>query len=258
MSTVAAFVLFTLYAPVGAFGDIAVGERRAGFDRPGRSAILGLLAGALGLDRRDEQAQAALDAGFDLILRVEAPGRLLMDYHTVQAPRARKGARWPSRRAALAEPDLETLLSLRDYRLDPLCTVALAGRDATADEAVAQWAAAMARPYFVPYLGRKSCPLGLPLRATLVTASDLASAFAHYDAARTEPEVAVRRQLRLADDPSWYADEGAVSRGLLGTGFRPVRREQRRDQVHSRQRWQFGLRQEWLITPIVTPVEAAP
>ena len=45
-------LVFLLHAPLGAMGGVAVGERRAGFDRPGKSAILGLVAAALGLDGR--------------------------------------------------------------------------------------------------------------------------------------------------------------------------------------------------------------
>jgi CRISPR-associated Cas5-like protein len=68
-------VIFTLFAPIAAMGDVAVGERRAGFDRPGRSAVLGLVAAALGLDRGDEAAHSALDAAYLLSLRLIAQAR---------------------------------------------------------------------------------------------------------------------------------------------------------------------------------------
>ena len=50
------FLLFTLYAPMGSFGEIAVGERRMSWARPGRSAVLGLVAAAQGIERGDEEA----------------------------------------------------------------------------------------------------------------------------------------------------------------------------------------------------------
>ena len=42
------FLLFTLYAPMASFGEVAVGERRMSWSRPGRSAILGMVAARLG------------------------------------------------------------------------------------------------------------------------------------------------------------------------------------------------------------------
>ena len=39
-----AFLLFSLWAPLAAMGDVAVGERRTGLERPGKSAVLGLVA----------------------------------------------------------------------------------------------------------------------------------------------------------------------------------------------------------------------
>lgn len=244
-------LLFTLYAPLASFGDIAVGERRAGFDRPGRSAMLGLLAGALGLDRRDDAGQQALDETFDFALRVEAAGQLTTDYHTVQAPPAKKGRQWATRREAMAEAKLETLISSRDYRADPLCTVALVRRDTAAEGLLTPWAAALARPCFTPYLGRKSCPLGLPLRPAVMAVDGLDQAFIQYDAARPAPEKEVRASLRLRNAARYYADDGIVTRGLHDPAFVPVRREERRDQVRSRSRWQFALRGEWLIAPKV-------
>ena len=56
----ARFLTLTFAAPLASFGAIAVGERRPSWDRPGKSAALGLIAGALGLDRSDEDAHRAL------------------------------------------------------------------------------------------------------------------------------------------------------------------------------------------------------
>ena len=49
------YLTFALVAPLGAMGELAVGERRGSWDRPGRSAVLGLrmdtLVTAFALDR---------------------------------------------------------------------------------------------------------------------------------------------------------------------------------------------------------------
>ena len=60
------FLLFTLYAPMGSFGEIAVGERRMSWARPGRSAVLGLVAAAQGIERTDEAAHQRAGGGSSL------------------------------------------------------------------------------------------------------------------------------------------------------------------------------------------------
>ena len=173
-------VVFTLWAPLAAMGDIAVGERRAGFDRPGRSAALGLVAAALGLDRADAQAHAALDRDYLMAQRVLHRGNLLQDYHTVQAPPAERKADWATRREALDRPRhlLGTLLSQRDYRVSPLVDIALVPRSGGAPHfSPARIAEALRRPVFTLYFGRKACPLGLPLAPNIIPADTLANAF---------------------------------------------------------------------------------
>jgi CRISPR system Cascade subunit CasD len=59
-------LVFLLHAPLGAMGGVAVGERRTGFNRPGKSAIVGLVAAGLGTDRSDEAAHTALADGYGL------------------------------------------------------------------------------------------------------------------------------------------------------------------------------------------------
>jgi len=54
------YLIFQLYGPLVAWGEQAVGEARNSATRPGRSALLGLLAAALGLRRDDEAGQQRL------------------------------------------------------------------------------------------------------------------------------------------------------------------------------------------------------
>ena len=68
------FLLLTLYAPLASWGDIAVGEVRGSWDRPSRSAVLGLVAAALGVDRADQAAHDALDVGYGVAVRQDAAG----------------------------------------------------------------------------------------------------------------------------------------------------------------------------------------
>ena len=155
-------VIFTLWAPLAAMGDIAVGERRGGIlpARPLRGARPPPRgSGSIGAY---EAAHAALDREYLMAQRLLHRGELLQDYHTVQAPPADRKAQRSTRRAALDQPahTLGTLLSLRDYRLSPFVDVALVprrGSGATLRSRPDR--RGLRRPAFVLYLGRKACPL---------------------------------------------------------------------------------------------------
>ena len=54
------FLIFQLYGQMASWGEIAVGEYRPSRDYPSKSAIIGLVAAALGITRDDEDRQLAL------------------------------------------------------------------------------------------------------------------------------------------------------------------------------------------------------
>ncbi|MGH8674002.1 MAG: type I-E CRISPR-associated protein Cas5/CasD, partial [Burkholderiales bacterium] len=70
-------LVFRLYAPLASWGDVAVGEYRPSHAYPGRSALLGLIAAALGVDRGDEQRHRQLDDELAFAVAVFAEGSLL-------------------------------------------------------------------------------------------------------------------------------------------------------------------------------------
>ncbi|MBO1076952.1 type I-E CRISPR-associated protein Cas5/CasD [Roseomonas marmotae] len=259
------YLTFALVAPLASFGSLAVGERREGWDRPARSAVLGLIGACLGLEREDAPAQAALAVDYGLALLCHAPGRLLADFHTAQVPSARRNQRFATRAQELAAPDLNTILSRRDYRSGAWHLAALwaCGQPRWSLEAIAE---AMRNPVFVPYLGRKSCPLGLPLAPDCVEGTDapavlMARQEKGPEARLDEERVRQRRTpLRryLADQPgpglvAMDAPPAGLAPGAPGyiAPDDPRRRrvEQRRDQPRNRARWQFDLRQELLLAP---------
>ena len=236
------FLLFTLYAPMSSLGEIAVGERRMGWARPGRSAVLGLVAAAAGMERIDEDAHRSLEAGLFYAVRTDAPGRPFIDYHTAQTPRARCGRTFPTRRDELEANDLHTVLSVREWRSDACFTVALwPRRDAAVD--LDDLADALRRPCFALYLGRKSAPLGLPLDPAIVEADTFMAAF---DARRPNPmEETVLEHIR-AD----VANRSEVAFDHDAPDAPPEARiERRRDAVVSRWRWQFADRLEGVCEP---------
>jgi CRISPR system Cascade subunit CasD len=241
------YLTFALVAPLASFGGLAVGERRSGWDRPARSAVLGLVGACLGLEREDDAGQAALAAEYALALLCVAPGRLLADYHTAQVPSTLRGRRFATRAEELAQPGLNTILTRRDYRTDAWHLAALSARGAAPRWALEELAEAMRCPGFIPYLGRKSCPLGLPLAPEIVEANEAPAALAQRHAAG--PEVALRRRWlnqRPGEEPATLMvtlDAGEVAED----DPRRLRVELRRDQPRSRRRWQFDLREELVL-----------
>jgi CRISPR system Cascade subunit CasD len=245
---------FALVAPLASFGSIAVGERRSGWDRPGRSAVLGLLGACLGVEREDDAAQDALAHQYGLALLCHAPGRLLADYHTAQVPSAHRSRRFNTRAQELAAPELNTILSRRDYRSGAWHLAAVWPQVPEPRWPLAAVAEAMKRPGFVPYLGRKSCPLGLPLAPAIDDQAPdaVAALLSRHD---TGPEAPWRD--RFADRPvgdltivldapssaSLPGDPGHVA----ADDPRRRRVEFRRDQPRSRKRWQFDLRAELVL-----------
>jgi CRISPR system Cascade subunit CasD len=231
------FLTCMLAAPLGAAGSLAVGERRGTWDRPGRSAVLGLVAACLGIEREDEDAHQALEAGYGIALRVEYLGPLLADYHTAQVPPVRRGRVFRTRREELAAPDLGTILSRRDYHTDVVVLVALWPRETAPRWSLAAIATAMREPCWVPYFGRRACPLMLPLAPEVKPAADPVAALA----ARAQRDCGLRLlSLQPAADPVVTLD--AADARTFALAYRRV--ELRRDALASRQRWQFNLREE--------------
>ena len=242
MIVVAEYLVFLLHAPIGAMGTVAVGERRGGFDRPGKSAVLGLIAAGLGLQRSDEACHLALAETFGFGLGEITSGRLLVDYHTTQTAPRRAERHFRTRREELDVDDLGTLLSLREYRTDPAHIVVLWARD-TARWSLGELAESLKQPKFVLYFGRKACPLGLPLDPRIVEADNARAAITVYLASRTTEQIKFLGDLQLSGSPSVLALDldGATDRS------NELRIEHRRDAIESRRRWQFGLRSEVLL-----------
>lgn len=232
------FLLFTLYAPMAAHGDVAVGERRMGWDRPGRSAVMGLLAAALGIERGDENALDELDRSLWFAVATAEPGVPMTDYHTIQVPRTPRKGRFATRRDELAAKSLSTILSVREWRMHVLHTVALWPREsATID--LGRLADALNRPHFSLYAGRRAGPIGWPPCARVVGAPTLVEAL-FMDRARKDilydEYLGKREGGRLACD--------ADAAGNVAPERSPDRIVIRRDQAAHHGRRQFAERRE--------------
>lgn len=240
--------MFTMYAPLASWGDIAVGESRGSWDRPSRSSILGLLAAAIGIERAAQDAHDALDALVGIATRTDAVGTPMVDYHTTQvatertAKEVRRSGRSVTRRTLLAAGAPETILSRRGYRQDALHTIGVWERPNAVDRrwSLVEIKAALMRPAFVLYAGRKANPLALPLAPQVTSAETLAEAFA----ARRVLDPTISRS--FADRLRWTeprAREVAHDRCEgFESGLETLRRETRRDSRPHRNRWQFEER----------------
>src|SRR5690606_7912509 len=167
--------------PIASFGAVAVGERRPTWDRPSKSQILGLVAGALGIERGEAERHRALAAALGFAVRVDNPGMLAADYHTAQVPPARRQRRFATRADELGVPrtELKTILSRREFRTGSLHTIALWERTPGAIS-LDDIARALETPVFTPYAGRKAHVLMLPLRPEVHEAEGLHAALAAY------------------------------------------------------------------------------
>lgn len=231
------FLLFTLYGPLVSFGEIAVGERRTSWARPARSAVLGLAAAAMGYTRTDGDEHHALETALHFGVFTEASGRPLMDYHTAQAPRARKGQNFATRRDELQAQDLSTVLSSREWLVDAYFTVALWERKGHKFD-LERLARSLDEPHFALYVGRKSAPLGLPLNPSIVEADTFLEAFSARS--RTQPESEVLGHIQDAADSAKQVACDADAPGVPTDH----RLERRRDASTNRERWQFADRTE--------------
>lgn len=242
------FLVFQLLAPLASWGEVAVGEYRGSHDYPGESALLGLLAAALGIRRDDEPAHAALRDACGFAMGVLSPGRLLRDYHTAQVPgrTALKGRPHATRRDELAMPkrDLNTILSTRDYRQDAACLVAVQAKATSKlPHSLDELAAALRAPHFVLYLGRKSCPPAAPLAPAVIEADSAFEAMEMYRKVSTARLEALATGQRLPLEPL-----SGIVRLVWGDGVHagaePDLSVARKDRVIRRKHWQFGDRTE--------------
>ncbi len=248
------FLVFTLAAPLSSFGTLAVGERRPTWDRPSKSQVLGLVASALGIERREEEYQRALARSFFFAVRVDDPGQLLTDYHTTQQPsgpsvrrRQRQGLPVETRRDELLCDDIETGLSRRELRESSFYTIALWERSDPA-ETLETITDDLQTPTFVLFAGRKANALHFPCGPQLVQANDVADAFAVFDSMDAD-----RKQFRDRWTPGWLnkqrdARHGAIYADADSVGELAVSHlEERRDMPESRAKWRFLRREEALL-----------
>jgi len=234
--------MFQLAGPMASFGEVAVGEVRGSEAVPSRSAMLGLLAAALGIRRDQDDQHSALSAAVQFAMRVESADFRMLDFHTAQAAKRAKlkGRPLRTRRDELQAENLSTILSSREYHADYRASIAVLAQEPFTPECLQR---ALLAPKFMLFLGRKCSPLAWPLAPSIVVAAGFQAAFAAWDVLRESQ----RKQWlsQGGDKPLWpfldrHAHNYRFETGMTWTGTEAVREVLRRDQPISRSRWLFA------------------
>ena len=236
----AEFLVFQLYGALASWGDIAVGDYRPSLGQPTKSAIAGLLAAALGIKRDHDAAHAQLAHHYATAVCIRAEGEWLRDYHTAQVPGGKKN--YFTRRQELLSDRLRlnTVLSRRDYRMDAFYQVAVWRTGQATPYSLEELYYALRRPKFSLYLGRRSCPAGLPLYPRRMAGVTLKEAFDTYPLDKAEPWLT---QLPAHGMVRYVWEQGGLT--TEEAGMEASMRYPRRDKVLSRKRWQFTNRTEY-------------
>ncbi len=231
------FLVFQLFGPLASWGEEAVGDVRPSAARPTRSALLGLIGAALGIERGDDAGQADIAASMRFAVAVVANGVPLIDYHTIQTRQPRRGRSFASRAEQLGalRHDLTTLLSERHYRCDARYRVVAWQPEGSRRWGLEAVESALLAPRFPLYLGRKSCPPALPLAPRRVVAETLLAAL------EAAPDPATGLCAPGGNgEPVWLFWE--EERELAGVA--PLRITAPRDEPRSRRPWTFERRPE--------------
>ncbi|MFZ1386140.1 MAG: type I-E CRISPR-associated protein Cas5/CasD [Thiolinea sp.] len=231
------YLVFQLYAPLVSWGDQAVGQERPTADHPSRSALLGLLGAALGIERDDEAQHQQLSDACYFAVKLYAPGLALRDFHTAQVPPQNKKAKHLfTRKDELSEPKLGTILSFRSYQQESLSVVAVWLEGQSAYD-LTQLQQALQQPHYHLYLGRKSCPLAAPVNPLILKATNFAQVLDHYSID------GCLFGLFKDNQPRYYWEQTAGCETALKASYRVPRY----DQPLSRARWQFVSREEYVL-----------
>ncbi len=138
-----AVLLLRLAAPLQAWGADSKFETRRTNREPTKSGVIGMLAAALGL-RRDQTEELRTLSKLRFAVRIDREGQLLVDFHIAKNPEKRNA----------------DFLIYRHYLQD---AVFLAGIESEDTEMLEHLESALSHPAFPLYLGRRSCPITLPL-----------------------------------------------------------------------------------------------
>lgn len=240
------YLVFHLYGPLSSFGDTAVGEYRPVLGHPSKSGVIGLIAASLGISRDHEDEIMELSNDLKYAVLILSSGELMRDYHTIQVPSSSSLKKYPAvtRRDELNRKDVNTILSFRDYRMDGYYRVAVWSRSGRFE--LKSIEEGLSRPRYTPYLGRKSCPVALPMQPKIVTAVHV--------------QEALINNTNMLEDimKGVFPGQDSQNKGIFtivtddeqeaNASSSKTRVNWRKDRLISRKNWQYGDRREFIVT----------
>lgn len=168
------FLILKLKGPMQAWGVHTFEGVRPSANIPTKSAVIGLLGACLGLRRNDREGLKKLIEGICLAVRAdqrELSLEKITDYHTILDARVEYIG---------LKSHKNTIQTWREYLCDAEYTVAIWQLE-RCEMSLESIADAIKRPYFTPYLGRRSCPIARPLFEQWVEADNFSDALANVD-----------------------------------------------------------------------------
>lgn len=160
-------LLIRLSGPLQSWGESARFNLRPTQQTPTKSGVLGLVCAAMGISRDDTETLARLNEELKFGIRVDRPGKLLIDYHTVSNVVNVEG-----------KVPQDTTPTDRYYLAGAVFLAGLEGSDLDFLQHIHQ---ALLKPRWLLSLGRKSCMPGeSPWLQDGIKDEDLASALRHY------------------------------------------------------------------------------
>ncbi len=141
-----ATILLRLAAPLQAWGSSSKFNIRTTEREPTKSGVIGIIAAALGIQRNDDPKKLIPLAEMRFGVRVEREGKLMKDFHMVREIKEGK----------LKDSHVTTRYYLSD-------AVFLAAFESDDRELLKQIRDAVLNPVYPMFLGRRSCPVTLPV-----------------------------------------------------------------------------------------------
>lgn len=185
------------------WGELAKWDYRNSASMPTKSAVVGMIAAAMGLERGSPEI-AALCEQMRLGIRSERASNLLTDYHTVQG--------MPHILNAAGKKRGDTIVSQRQYLQEASFLVVID----VSDEWRKKIADAFADPKWTVYLGRKNCVPTRPLWDGIHSEYDnISDALNRYPLSVKEPAELLYEVETMMEDAANYTRPDVVADGRV-------------------------------------------